>query len=95
MKLMILSEKYKLIDLIQERHRHRYEFNAAYAEKFFSDSMRIGGINPDTNLVEIIELANHPWFVGVQFHPEFLSRPMRPHPLFRDFVGAALARREG
>ncbi len=81
-------------DLIQERHRHRYEFNGAYADRFFSGAMRKGGFNPESNLVEIIELENHPWFVGVQFHPEFLSRPMRPHPLFRDFVGAALAQKE-
>lgn len=53
------------------------------------------GTNPETGLVEIVELVDHPWFVGVQFHPEFLSRPMRPHPLFREFIGAALSEREG
>jgi CTP synthase len=78
-------------ELIQERHRHRYEFNAAYADQFFSGQMRKAGVNPETGLVEIVELRDHPWFVGVQFHPEFLSRPMRPHPLFRDFIAAALA----
>ena len=77
--------------LIMERHRHRYEFNNAYRALFESSGMRIGGVNPDRNLVEIVELPDHPWFVGVQYHPELRSRPNRPHPLFRDFVGAALA----
>jgi CTP synthase len=81
-------------DVIFERHRHRYEFNANYADRFFSGGLRCGGINPDSGLVEIIELKDHPWFLGVQFHPEFLSRPMRPHPLFREFVRAGLARKE-
>ena len=58
---------------------------------FVKGGMRIGGVNPDRNLVEIVELPQHPWFVGVQYHPELRSRPNRPHPLFRDFVGAALA----
>lgn len=77
---------------IGERHRHRYEFNNAYREKFIESGMRVAGVNPDRDLVEIIELPDHPWFVGVQFHPELRSRPNRPHPLFRDFVGAALAK---
>ena len=76
---------------IFERHRHRYEFNNVYRDKFVESGMRIGGVNPDRDLVEIVELPNHPWFVGVQYHPEFKSRPNRPHPLFREFVGAALA----
>ncbi len=75
---------------IEERHRHRYEFNNEYLSRFAEGGMRFAGINPDRNLVEIIELPDHPWFVGVQFHPELKSRPNRPHPLFRDFVGAAL-----
>lgn len=75
---------------IQERHRHRYEFNNVYRDKFTESGMRIGGVNPDRDLVEIIELPNHPWFVGVQYHPELKSRPNRPHPLFREFVAAAL-----
>ena len=70
---------------------HRYEFNNAYRALFESSGMRIGGVNPDRNLVEIVELPDHPWFVGVQYHPELRSRPNRPHPLFRDFIGAALA----
>ena len=79
---------------IFERHRHRYEFNNLYRDKFVESGMRIGGVNPDRDLVEIIELPNHPWFVGVQYHPELKSRPNRPHPLFREFVGAALAYQE-
>ena len=74
-----------------ERHRHRYEFNNVYRDMFVKGGMRIGGVNPDRDLVEIVELPQHPWFVGVQYHPELRSRPNRPHPLFRDFVGAALA----
>ena len=81
--------------IIHERHRHRYEFNAKYADKLFDGNLHKAGTNPETGLVEIVELVDHPWFVGVQFHPEFLSRPMRPHPLFREFIGAALTEREG
>ncbi len=76
---------------ISERHRHRYEFNNLYRQQFIDAGMRIGGVNPDRDLVEVIELPDHPWFVGVQYHPELKSRPNRPHPLFREFVGAALA----
>ncbi len=79
---------------IFERHRHRYEFNNAYRDLFVEGGMRIGGVNPERDLVEIIELPNHPWFVGVQYHPELRSRPNRPHPLFREFVGAALKAQE-
>lgn len=75
---------------IEERHRHRYEFNNAYRQRFMNGGMMVAGVNPDRNLVEIVEIPDHPWFVGVQFHPELKSRPNRPHPLFRDFVGAAL-----
>ncbi|MDR1966304.1 MAG: CTP synthase [Synergistaceae bacterium] len=74
---------------IRERHRHRYEFNDSYRERFDALGMRVTGLYPAKNLAEIMELASHPWFVGVQFHPEFLSRPLRPHPLFRDFIAAA------
>ena len=77
-------------DLVRERHRHRYEFNNAYRDELRERGLLFSGINPDRDLVEIVELRNHPWFVGVQFHPEFRSKPTRPHPLFRDFVGAAL-----
>ena len=75
---------------IEERHRHRYEFNNEFLKRFIDGGMTIAGRNPERNLVEIVEIPSHPWFVGVQFHPELKSRPNRPHPLFRDFVGAAL-----
>lgn len=75
---------------IMERHRHRYEFNDAFRARFEEGGMRVAGVNPERGLVEIVEITGHPWFVGVQYHPEFKSRPNRPHPLFRDFVGAAL-----
>ena len=76
---------------ISERHRHRYEFNNAYADQFEKGGMRAVGTNPETGLIEIIELPNHPWFVGVQFHPELKSTVMAPQPLFVDFVKAAIA----
>lgn len=75
--------------LIYERHRHRYEFNNAYREQLEQAGMVFSGTSPDGRLVEMIELKDHPWFVAVQFHPEFVSRPNRPHPLFRAFVQAA------
>ncbi len=75
---------------ISERHRHRWEFNNAYREKFESHGMRISGLSPDGTLVEMIELENHPWFIGCQFHPELKSRLSKAHPLFREFVAAAL-----
>lgn len=78
--------------LIYERHRHRYEFNNAYRQQLEKAGLVISGTSPDDIIVEIVELKNHPFFVGVQFHPEFLSRPNRPHPLFREFVATALRR---
>ena len=81
-------------DEIFERHRHRYEFNNAYIEAFTAHGLRVAGVNPERNLVEAVELVEHPWFVGVQFHPEFKSRPNRPHPLFVGLVGAAIRRAE-
>ncbi len=77
-------------DDIVERHRHRYEFNNVFREKLEAKGMTIAGVCPQGNLVEIVELANHPWFVGCQFHPEFKSRPLKAHPLFREFVAAAV-----
>jgi CTP synthase len=77
---------------IFERHRHRFEFNNKYRPLFEKNGMTLSGICEDRDLVEIIELGTHPWFVGVQFHPEFKSRPTSPHPLFSGFVEAALAR---
>jgi CTP synthase len=82
-------------ELIYERHRHRYEVNPRFRRKLEEAGMVCSGESPNGTLVEIVELADHPWFVGSQFHPEFKSRPDRPHPLFRDFVGAALANRHG
>ena len=79
---------------IWERHRHRYEFNNDYLTRFEEGGMTIAGKNPDRNLVEIVEIPDHPWYVAVQFHPELKSRPNRPHPLFRDFVGAAIKHQE-
>jgi CTP synthase len=75
---------------ISERHRHRYEFNNAYKERLREKGLVISGQSPNGELVEIVELKNHPWFLGCQFHPEFKSRPMDPHPLFREFIRAAL-----
>ena len=74
---------------INERHRHRYEVNINYKEKFEEKGMIFSGLSPDNKLPEIIELKNHPWFIGVQFHPEFKSRPLAPHPLFSSFIKAA------
>ena len=77
-------------DLIQERHRHRYEFNNKYRETLENCGLVISGVNPEANLVEIVELKDHKFFVACQFHPEFSSRPQRSHPLFREFIGSAL-----
>jgi CTP synthase len=77
-------------DLISERHRHRYEFNNRYRQPMEEKGMLICGTSPDNLLVEAVELPEHRFFVGVQFHPEFKSRPNRPHPLFRSFVNASL-----
>ncbi len=81
------------VDAIHERHRHRYEFNNRFREKLEAAGMHIAGINPQRQLVEIVELSDHLWFVGVQFHPEFQSKPRQPHPLFASFIEAALRRR--
>lgn len=75
---------------IEERHRHRYEFNNEFRDILTQHGLKIVGTSPDNRLVEIVEIEDHPWFVGVQFHPEFLSRPNRPHPLFKQFIKAAL-----
>lgn len=81
-------------DEIEERHRHRFEFNNKYIKDFDDAGMKVAGICPTGGQVEIMENVNHPWMIGVQFHPEFLSRPVKPHPLFKDFVAAALARKK-
>ena len=75
---------------ISERHRHRFEFNNDYRQKLEEQGLVISGASPDNNLVEIVELEQHPWFLGCQFHPEFKSKPMRPHPLFKAFIAAAI-----
>ena len=80
---------------ISERHRHRYEFNPRYRDELSRAGLMLSGISPDDRLVEIVEIPDHPWFLGCQFHPEFASTPFRPHPLFVDFVGAALSRAAG
>ena len=76
--------------IVFERHRHRYEFNNEFRKRMEARGMVLSGRSADNSLIEVIELADHPWFVASQFHPEFKSRPTRPHPLFRDFVGACL-----
>jgi len=75
---------------IEERHRHRFEFNNKYREQLAESGLIISGVYPEADLVEIVELADHPWFLGCQFHPEFRSRPLDPHPLFESFVGACI-----
>lgn len=80
-------------EIIYERHRHRYELNNIFREELQEAGLMFSGISPDKRLVEIIELRHHPWFVATQFHPEFKSRPNRPHPLFREFVASALSSR--
>jgi CTP synthase len=82
-------------DLVHERHRHRFEFNNAYRAQFERAGMFFSGLNPDLDLVEMIELGSHPHFIGCQFHPEFKSKPFRPHPLFAGFIAAAIAFRDG
>jgi CTP synthase len=74
---------------IYERHRHRYEFNCTYERTLVEKGLRISGRSPDGKFVEIAELPGHPWYLAVQFHPEFKSKPTRPHPLFASFVDAA------
>jgi CTP synthase len=76
--------------IVSERHRHRYEFNNDFVDRIFDKNFIIAGTNPDTGLVEIIEYNDHPWFVGVQFHPEYKSTVSNPHPLFVAFVQASL-----
>ncbi len=78
---------------IQERHRHRYEFNPKYEKALADAGLVISGKNPEYGLVEIVELRDHPWFLGCQFHPEFKSKPVEPHPLFKAFIGASYANR--
>ena len=78
---------------VSERHRHRFEFNNSYREQMESAGLIVAGTNPDRDLVEIVEVQNHPWFVAVQFHPEFQSKPTKAHPLFAAFIEATLTRK--
>lgn len=75
---------------IEERHRHRYEFNNDYREQFIDNGFLISGHSPDNDLVEIVEVEDHPYMIGVQFHPELISRPFNPHPLFAGLIRASL-----
>jgi CTP synthase len=88
------AEAYGTLE-ISERHRHRWEVNNAYRDVLAENGLRLSGQSPDGGLVEMIELPDHPWFVGCQFHPELKSRPTRPHPLFAAFIGASLAHKTG
>jgi CTP synthase len=90
-----LAESIYKEDLVTERHRHRYEFNNDYIDELEKAGMVFSGINRENNLVEMIELKDHPWFVAVQFHPEFKSRPTRSHPLFSGFIKAAISKKRG
>jgi len=81
--------------LVHERHRHRFEFNCLYEPSLIEHGMRVSGRSPDGKFVEIAELPGHPWYVAVQFHPEFQSRPLRPHPLFASFVEASHRHKTG
>ena len=85
-----VSRKIYSKKMISERHRHRYEFNNEYSKEIFDENFIVAGRNPDTNLVEIVENRDHPWFVGVQFHPEYKSSVYNPHPIFVNFVKASL-----
>jgi len=80
---------------VYERHRHRYEFNSSFKKVLESKGLVVSGVNPESNLIEIIELRDHPFFMGAQFHPEFKSRPLNPHPLFREFIRAAIKNKKG
>jgi CTP synthase len=90
-----LAQKCYGVAEVTERHRHRYEFNNAYRDRLTENGLVLSGLSPDGRLVEIVELPAHPWFLATQFHPEFNSRPHRPHPLFSGFVGAALRKKCG
>ena len=94
--LDIRSKSYALYgeELIYERHRHRYEFNNDFREEMERSGLLLAGISPDKHIVEMVEIPDHPWFVACQFHPEFKSRPNRPHPLFAGLVAAAVKKKE-
>ena len=85
----LVAEEYGSLE-IEERHRHRYEVNIDFKETLEASGLTFSGMSPDGVLPEIVEIKNHPWFIGVQYHPELKSRPFEPHPLFKGFVKAAL-----
>lgn len=95
LKGSLVANLYDQADVISERHRHRYEFNDKFKNTIMENGMIISGHNPQTGLAEIIEIPEHPWFVACQYHPEFKSRPMEPHPLFEGFIAAALQQKRG
>ena len=86
----LVREVYDGAPYIQERHRHRYEVNIHYREQLEEKGLRFSGLSPDGILPEIVEYPNHPWFIGVQYHPELKSKPFDPHPLFEGFIAAAV-----
>jgi CTP synthase (UTP-ammonia lyase) len=95
----VLEETSKAFELygkniINERHRHRYEVNNYYRNDLTKAGMKLSGLSPDGRIVEMVELPDHPWFLATQAHPEFKSRPNRPHPLFKGFIGAAIKKQE-
>ena len=94
-KTNTLAYKAYGLSTVYERHRHRWEFNNDYRNRLEKEGLIVSGVCLDGNLVEIVELKDHPWFVGVQFHPEFKSRPTRPHPLFASFIEAAIRHSQG
>src|SRR5437773_10986056 len=81
------------IDVISERHRHRYEFNRQFEQVLTDHGLVISGVSPDMNFVEIVEISDHPWFLACQFHPEFKSKPLAAHPLFSSFINASYEHR--
>ncbi|MBU3956720.1 gamma-glutamyl-gamma-aminobutyrate hydrolase family protein, partial [Patescibacteria group bacterium] len=89
----LLHMAYRKTGIIYERHRHRYEFNNQYRRRFEKAGMKIVGVSPDGKLVEAVEIPDHPFFVGTQFHPEYKSRPLSPHPLFLEFIKAVIKKR--
>ena len=91
--ITLCMSNFNIPEIIQQRHRHRYEFNNKYRKILEEHGLTISGVNPERNLVEIIELKNHPYFIASQFHPEFKSRPNRSEPLFQGFITAASDRK--
>jgi len=88
------GQKFGHEKIISERHRHRYEFNNKYKKQFEEAGLKVCGISPDSKIVEAVEITDHPFFIGTQFHPEYISRPLDPHPLFVEFVKVCLSERK-